>query len=170
MKKLVLLTTIFASSLSPASFAASSKPVKLDTVTVVATRTERDTLEVPGMVTVIDASKAGRSGSSKVSDLLSGTPGVEFVGGPLRSGETPNMRGFDSTSQIITLDGRRQNFESQHDGRFYIDPSLINPWVGLQEILDAIFGFDFFQFCLNHFCSQSTPLNPRLIEIDQRCF
>jgi hemoglobin/transferrin/lactoferrin receptor protein len=125
MKKSVLLISLFASVFSTESFAKEKAPVRLDTVTVVATRTERDTLEVPQMVSVVDASDPSRATVSKISDLIDGTPGVEFGGGPLRSGETPTMRGFDSTSLLITLDGRRQNFESQHDGRFYIDPSLL---------------------------------------------
>ncbi len=140
MKKFILLTTIFASSISIDSHAAATKTVKLDTVTVVATRTERDVMEVPGMVTVIDTAAPGKRSASKISDLLSGTPGVEFVGGPLRSGETPTMRGFDSTSLIITLDQRKQNFESQHDGRFYIDPSLLKKVEVVKGSSSALYG------------------------------
>jgi hemoglobin/transferrin/lactoferrin receptor protein len=141
MKKFVLLTTIFAVVTSINSYAAPvKKTISLDTVTVVATRSERDVHEVPGMVSVVDTSKPINSGKSKISDLLSGVSGVEFVGGPVRSGEAPTMRGFDSTSQIITLDGRRQNFESQHDGRFYIDPSLIKKVEVVKGSSSALYG------------------------------
>jgi hemoglobin/transferrin/lactoferrin receptor protein len=84
MKKSVLLISLFASVFSTESFAKEKAPVRLDTVTVVATRTERDTLEVPQMVSVVDASDPSRATVSKISDLIDGTPGVEFGGGPLR--------------------------------------------------------------------------------------
>ncbi len=151
MKKPLLtiafLTSVFSTfAISNNAVAETKKEIKkenavrLDTVTVVATRTERDVLDVPAMVSVVDASEIGRNTSTKVSDLLAGTAGVEFVGGPLRSGETPNMRGFDSNSVIITLDGRRQNFESQHDGRFYIDPALLKKVEVVKGSSSALYG------------------------------
>ncbi len=127
-KKTILLASAF-SLMANVNYAHAVEPKpatsKLDTITVVATKTKRSIKEVPQQVSVISTDEPGISTSSKISEVLRNVPGLNFNGGPVRSGETPTMRGFDSTSLIITQDGRRLNFESQHDGRLFIDPSLI---------------------------------------------
>jgi len=54
-----------------------------------------------------------------------GVPGVEFLGDPRRTGEVPSIRGFARPDVIITIDVARPNYNSGHDGRFFLDPSLL---------------------------------------------
>jgi hemoglobin/transferrin/lactoferrin receptor protein len=158
MKKLLLASTIVAFSATsfaadntkqatakakastPQTEQAKKKISKLEKVTVYATKTEQDVLKVPSMVSVVDNDTAGVSGSGKVSDLLKNVSGLEFTGGPVRSGETPNLRGFDSTSILITVDGRKQNYESVHDGRVFIEPSLIKKVEVVKGPTSSIYG------------------------------
>ncbi len=116
----------------PAQATANTKEVaktddtkRLDTVTVVATRSERDVQDVPQMVNVIDANAPSKATSTNLADLFKDTAAVVYGGGPVRSAQSPTMRGFDADSILVTLDGRRQNFEAQHSSKIFIDPSLI---------------------------------------------
>ena len=97
----------------------------LDTISVTATRNPVKTFEYPGMVTVVGREKIRSRQPSTPDDILKYVPGVEFTGGPRRTGETPTIRGFDGPDVIILFDGARQNFGSAHDGRFFIDPMLL---------------------------------------------
>lgn len=119
------------------------KPVKeisVSEVTVVATKTEQKVQDVPQMVSVEDVTKAGVSNASSVADVLRNVAGLNFTGGPVRSGQTPTMRGFDSNSLLITMDGRRLQFESQHDGRFYVDPALLKKVEVVRGPASAVYG------------------------------
>ena len=60
---------------------------------------------------------------------------MEFSGGPRNNGETASIRGFDDEAILILVDGRRQNFESAHDGRFFVDPLLIKKLMWLKVLL-----------------------------------
>jgi hemoglobin/transferrin/lactoferrin receptor protein len=77
------------------------------------------------MVSVVDAQAPKNKTAAKVSDLFKDVSGVEFGGGPVRSGESPQIRGYDADGILITLDGRRQNFEAQHSSKSFIDPSML---------------------------------------------
>ncbi len=121
--------------------AESEMPISsVDQITVYATRSPRSTFDVPAMVTIIDADAAGNALSGDVGDLLEFTPGVEVDNGARRNGQTLSIRGFDNESIITLIDGRRQNFESAHDGRFFIDPSLIKTIEVVRGASSAIYG------------------------------
>jgi outer membrane receptor protein involved in Fe transport len=84
-------------------------------VTVTATRAERDVLEVPGNVTVIDREEIERSGVRTVPELLRRESGV-FVTNTTtnRAGYTVDSRGFNNgggngSNTLIQVDGRRVN-------------------------------------------------------------
>jgi hemoglobin/transferrin/lactoferrin receptor protein len=121
---------------------AEAKPNKkqFSTVTVYATKGEQDTFDVPGMVDVIDSDSPGYRSASTASDLLKFTPAVEFSGGPRRNGQSPSIRGFDDNQIIVLMDGRRQNFEGAHDGRFFVDPNLLKRVEVVKGASSAIYG------------------------------
>jgi len=84
-------------------------------VTVTATRGERDVLEVPGNVTVINREEIERSGVRTVPELLRRESGV-FVTNTTtnRAGYTVDSRGFNNgggngSNTLIQVDGRRVN-------------------------------------------------------------
>src|SRR3546814_9576369 len=77
------------------------------------------------MVTVIVPKCLQTLRPSSPDDILRFVPNVEFLGGPRRTGEVPSIRGFSGPDVIILFDGARQNYNSGHDGQFFIDPSVL---------------------------------------------
>ena len=113
---------------------------KLDPITVTATRNPIRSFEYPGMVTVVGRESIRSRQASTVDDLLMDIPNVEFYGGPRRTGEVPSIRGFEGADVIVLLDGARQNFGSTHDGRFFIDPSLLKRVEVLRGAASSLYG------------------------------
>ncbi len=98
----------------------------VEEITVLATRTPRDNFRVPQMVSVIDSEQIEDRLASTVSEIFEGMPGVQFSGGPRRTGQQPSIRGLSGPGVQILIDGARQSFLSGHDGRFFIDPDLLS--------------------------------------------
>ncbi|MAL77935.1 MAG: hypothetical protein CMN55_02295 [Sneathiella sp.] len=120
---------------------ANEQPsVSLDAITVYATRTPQSSFEVPASTSSIDTEAPGNALAGDTSDLLKYTPGVEVANGPRRNGQTVSIRGFDNDAIITLMDGRRQNFEAAHDGRFYIDPSLLKRVEVVRGASSAVYG------------------------------
>lgn len=109
-------------------------------VTVYATRSPQSTFDVPVITSVIEADAAGNALASDVGDLLEFVPSVEIDNGPRRNGQTISIRGFDDEAIITLIDGRRQNFESAHDGRFFIDPVLLKKVEVVKGASSSIYG------------------------------
>ncbi|MZR32276.1 TonB-dependent hemoglobin/transferrin/lactoferrin family receptor [Sneathiella litorea] len=135
-------TLLTSTCLTPAVAAeASDTPtVSLDTVTVYATRSPQSSFEVPAMTSNIDTEAPGNALAGDTGDLLEFTPGVEVADGPRRNGQTVSIRGFDDEAIITLIDGRRQNFEAAHDGRFFIDPSLLKRVEIVKGASSSIYG------------------------------
>lgn len=112
----------------------------LDTISVTATRNPIEAFEYPGMVTVLGHDEIRTRQPSTPGDVLRFVPGVEFLGGPRRTGQVPSIRGFQGADVIVTLDGARQNFGSAHDGRFFIDPSLLGEVEVLRGPASSLYG------------------------------
>ena len=112
----------------------------LDEVTVYATRTPQVSFDVPAIVSKVDLDSPGTALSSDMSDLLEFVPGVEVDNGPRRTGQTVSIRGIDAEGVITLIDGRRQNFEAAHDGRFYLDPSLLKSVEIVKGASSSIYG------------------------------
>ncbi len=127
-----LLTSVSAEETDDAS--------TLDAVTVYATRSAQSTFTVPGMVSTVDPEAPGTALSSDIDDLLKLVPGVDVVNGPRRNGQTVSIRGFDAEAIITLIDGRRQNFEAAHDGRFFLDPALLKKVEIVKGAASSIYG------------------------------
>lgn len=105
---------------------ADDSPIKeLEAVTVTATKTERSALDVPASVSVIGTDQLQRDQVRDLGDVLKNIPGAEMSGGPRSLGEQPNLRGLGASRMVIGIDGARQNFESGHRGRIFMDPDLL---------------------------------------------
>jgi hemoglobin/transferrin/lactoferrin receptor protein len=115
-------------------------PVVLNPISVTATRNPIEAYEYPGMVSVIGRPEIETMQPSSADDILQWVPNVWFTGGPRRTGETPSIRGFSGPDVIVLFDGARQNFYSGHDGRFYIDPSLIEEVEVLRGPASSLYG------------------------------
>jgi hemoglobin/transferrin/lactoferrin receptor protein len=119
---------------------AQEGPVLLEPVTVTATSNPLEAFEYPGQVSVIGREQMQSTGAATVDDVLRYTPGVESVGGPRRTGEVPSIRGFDGPDVTVLFDGVRQNFNSGHDGRLFIDPDLLERVEVVRGPTSALYG------------------------------
>ncbi|MDF2366687.1 TonB-dependent hemoglobin/transferrin/lactoferrin family receptor [Sneathiella sp.] len=140
---LACLGALLSSTCLTSSFVAmadETPAVSLDTVTVYATRSPQSSFEVPAMTSTVEADAPGNAMAGDTGDLLEFTPGVEVANGPRRNGQTVSIRGFDDEAIITMIDGRRQNFEAAHDGRFFIDPSLLKRVEIVKGSSSAIYG------------------------------
>ena len=125
---------------APATTLVDGSSVSLDTVSVTATRNPIAAFEYPGMVTVIGREQIETRQPSSIDDVLKWVPNVEFTGGPRRTGEVPSIRGFSGPDVVVTLDGARQNFNSGHDGRFFVDPTLLREVEVLRGPASSLYG------------------------------
>ena len=119
---------------------SDSEEIRLVPISVTATRNPIRAFEYPGMVTVIGRDAIRGVQPSAADDVLRSVPSVEFTGGPRRTGESPSIRGFDGADVIILLDGARQNFGSTHEGRFFLDPSLLREVEVLRGSASSLYG------------------------------
>lgn len=109
-------------------------------VSVYATRSPQSSFDIPVMTSIVETDLAGNALASDVGDLLEFVPSVEVDNGPRRNGQTVSIRGFDDEAIVTLIDGRRQNYESAHDGRFFIDPSLLKRVEVVKGAASAIYG------------------------------
>ncbi|MEO1190561.1 MAG: TonB-dependent hemoglobin/transferrin/lactoferrin family receptor [Pseudomonadota bacterium] len=114
--------------------------VRMQPVTVTATTNPVTAFDYPGSVTVIDQDQIQRDIPSSPADILNKVPNVVFTGGPRRTGEIPVIRGFSGQDVIVLLDGARQNFISGHDGRFFVDPQLLETVEVVRGANSALYG------------------------------
>ena len=121
----ILFTAIVLSLLLVTPANSQNKSSDIDEVTVYATKSERNTFDIPGMVSVIDAKDPALIGSSTIAELIDTTIGLESSGSARRNGQNFTMRGYGGKGIIILIDGIRQRFESAHDGKFFIDPAIV---------------------------------------------
>ncbi len=120
--------------------ASSEAATELGGISVTATRNPIEAFEYPGMVTVIGPQRLQTLQPSTPDDILRFVPNVEFSGGPRRTGEVPSIRGFSGPDVIILFDGARQNYDSGHDGRFFIDPSVLKEVEVLRGPASSLYG------------------------------
>ncbi|MFT6045931.1 MAG: hemoglobin/transferrin/lactoferrin receptor protein [Arenicella sp.] len=120
--------------------AAASEEFTLEEVTVYATSNMLPIFEYPGQVSVVGREAIDLFVPSSLSDLLRDVPGLEFSGGPRRTGETPSIRGRGGENVLVLLDGARQSFISAHDGRLFIEPELLNTVEVLKGPASALYG------------------------------
>lgn len=140
-KKLQLaFAAALLSSTSLSNAYAQDTVSSVDEVTVYATRSTQSTFDVPAMVSKIDVDAPENATAGTISQLLNHVPGVSVGNGPRRSAQVVSLRGFDSEAILTLIDNRRQNFESGHDGRFFIDPSLLKSVDIVKGGASAIYG------------------------------
>ena len=129
-----------AQAATGATSSAAAGATILNPVTVTATRNPIKAFEYPGMVTVVGREEIELRQASTPDDILQFVPNVEFTGGPRRTGETPSIRGFDGPDVVVLFDGARQNFGSAHDGRFFLDPTVVKQAEVLRGSASALYG------------------------------
>ena len=151
------LTRHFASRLAVASVLAAAAPALADDgsesgsagasegasesgITVTATRNPTRTYDYPGQVTVIEREVIDDFNASSLQDVFDAIPGATFDSGPRRTGDAPTIRGLSGNGVLIFQDGARQSFISGHDGRFFIDPELVQTVEVVRGPGSALYG------------------------------
>ncbi len=113
---------------------------QIETMTVYGTTNPLPVFDFPGHVTVVDRDELEARAPSSIADALRDVPGLDFRGGPRRTGELPAIRGLTGENVLVLLDGARQNFISAHDGRFFVDPELVGRAEVLRGGSSALYG------------------------------
>lgn len=111
-----------------------------ETITIYGTSNPIAAFDYPGQVSVVTRADLDTLAPSSVSDALRDVAGLDFAGGPRRTGETPSLRGLSGQNVLILLDGARQSFSSAHDGRFFLDPDLIGTVEVVKGPASALYG------------------------------
>lgn len=139
---LLLAGTVGAASDEPDKEETDSPSllVRLEKITVSATRTERPVFRSPAAVSVLDREQIQQTQPYGYEDVLQDVPGVTVQGGPRRIAQEPAIRGFMDEQVVIRVDGARQNFNQAHRGRFFLDPDLVEGVEVLRGSSSAIYG------------------------------
>jgi hemoglobin/transferrin/lactoferrin receptor protein len=136
----MILTAGLAAAQQSANDTDSDGSRYVPPVSVTATKNPVETFDYPGMVTVRDRRDIQERQATSPDDILRTVPGVDFFGGPRRTGEVPSIRGFSGPDVILLLDGARQNFISGHDGQFFVDPLFLRRVEVVKGSSSALYG------------------------------
>lgn len=139
LPSLALLTLAVAMPMA-ASAEGEPPPGVLDTITVIAERSEGELSRVPASVTVIEEEALRRQQAESLADVLGRVPSVELNGGPRTTAMQPSIRGLGGERIVIRTDGVRQNFSSGHRGRFFSDTGQLGGVEILRGSASALYG------------------------------
>ena len=119
---------------------SSKIKMRLQQVTVSATKTERDPLTTPGEVSVLTQEYFQQRQAQSLDDVLRYEPGVDSRIGPRNMGEGPNIRGLQRARVLTLLDGVRLNFQAGHKGRIFIDMDQLKQVEVVRGPNSALYG------------------------------
>jgi hemoglobin/transferrin/lactoferrin receptor protein len=123
-----------------------AQPDALGTITVTATRTEREVLDTPGTVTVITRADLDREITNDIKDLVRYEPGVTVRNNTGRFGLSDfNIRGISGNRVLIEVDGARVadgfaigNFSNAN--RNFVDPDLLERVEIVRGAASSLYG------------------------------
>ena len=104
---------------------SAEQNVTLGTSTVYAARREQSDQEVVFMVGVADAADADLAQAANVGDFLDDVSGIRLLDDVSGNEQRIYIRGFEEDQTMVLIDGRRQNMTTRDEGRFYLDPELL---------------------------------------------
>ncbi len=138
----VALAASPATAQQGAAVAASSAPASeaSDVIVVTATRTQLSNFDYPGLTSAIELEALTQERPADLAELLQDIPGLQVAGGPRRTGQTLNLRGFGRESVTLLVDGARRNFNSAHDGVLFLDPALLRRVETVRGAASALYG------------------------------
>ncbi|MEM9839593.1 MAG: TonB-dependent hemoglobin/transferrin/lactoferrin family receptor [Pseudomonadota bacterium] len=140
MSKIWWAGTVSSLALVSAAGAQESPEQKENVMTVYGTSNPLPAIDYPGQVSVIDRDELDSRLVSTLADGLRDVPGLQFDGGPRRTGQVPTLRGLGRENVLILLDGARQSFLSAHDGRFFLEPDLVARAEVVRGPASALYG------------------------------
>ncbi|MBK1630445.1 TonB-dependent receptor [Thiohalocapsa halophila] len=122
------------------SATAAPDAVKLDAITVTATKTEQDIDVVPESVSVVTREQLRQRQPQAVGEVLRDLPNVDVGGGPRAVGQTVSIRGIGDDRILFLLDGARQNFSRGHNARLFVEPDLLRRVEVIRGPASALWG------------------------------
>jgi hemoglobin/transferrin/lactoferrin receptor protein len=142
----VLLLLISGPALSEESDSdPKSDTLTLQAITVTATRAERELMQVPISVSIVDETKIDREPAITVADHLRSVPGV-YLNNRTTIGyrNTIMIRGFSSARVIVLIDNIRESFPAtiNFKGQFSVDPSQIESIEVIKGPASVLYGSD----------------------------
>lgn len=102
------------------------------TITVYADQAMPNISTTAKTYTVIDTSKPKYQYASNALDLLRSIPGVSLSGFGSTNGQNLNMRGYESSGVLITIDGIRQDIDAGTITGTFLDPMFIKKIIAIQ--------------------------------------
>ncbi len=109
------------------SIVRTAAPTRLDTVTVVATRTENKAFDVPASVSVVTRDQIDDKQAKDIATIVRDLPGVTMGGTPREGGQLPTIRGYQGPDIIVRVDDARRSLDTSV-GLFtplYLDPNFV---------------------------------------------
>ncbi len=120
---------------------AYAQTVNLEPISIFATAGGSiEAFAYPGQVAVVDREQMDDFVATRPADVFKGVSGVYFNAGPRRSGQVPNIRGFEGEGVVVLFDDARQNFVSGHDGRFFIDTDILTAAEVVKGPTSSVYG------------------------------
>jgi hemoglobin/transferrin/lactoferrin receptor protein len=107
--------------------ASSPHVTVLDTITVVATRTENKAFDLPASVSVVTRDQIDDKQAKDIATIVRDLPGVTMAGTPREGGQLPTIRGYQGPDIIVRVDDARRSLDSSV-GLFtplYLDPNFV---------------------------------------------
>lgn len=115
---------------APLDLAFGQFVLDLDTITVLATKTDEKAIDSLAGVSIITSEQAEKILPGRFSDVLAGIPGVWTQTNADDPGTSISIRGLQDFGRVaVIVDGARQNFQvSEHggSGKFYFDPEMFS--------------------------------------------
>lgn len=119
---------------------ADPAPVlRLDTLTVTATRTENSSFDLPASVSVVGREALDEQQASDLT-ILRQVPGVNLGGGARPAGQIPSIRGLQGPRVILSVDGARRNYADNIRTPLLIDPDFIRQIDIVRGPSSALYG------------------------------
>ncbi len=103
----ILIAGVMGSYTSVGAESPAQKAGALDDIIVTATRSEMNTADAPGSVTVITRKEIEEKGGDNILDLIRGTPGISLQGIGSGGRKAISLRGMESKHTLILIDGKR---------------------------------------------------------------
>ena len=143
MKK-TLLASLIITAITPVLATADN----LDDVIVTATRSEIDTKDAPGSVTVINRKQIEQKGGESIVDLIRGTAGINLRGIGTGGRKSISLRGMEGRHTLVLVDGKRipstndsfgPNTDYQYD---WVSPENVERVEVVRGPMSVLYGAD----------------------------
>jgi len=113
-------------------------------VVITATRTERELLDVPASVSVIDIKQIERKPKGTIAQLLQDIPGIQVTDGGIGGGsKRVVIRGEEPSGVVLLIDGMKISEQKSMDGSMImIDPNNVERIEVIKGPASVLYGSD----------------------------